>query len=216
MIFEAKLKAIRRKTISVGFWPTIKLILSYLIDRIFHRNNLLFYVDIPNYSVSPEKLNEGIAGREIKSIRDLSSEDIESISDYAGKIYINKLERRFTNNWRLFLAYIDRQVAGAGWVIDSNSEFKAKVVPLTEDVVTLIEFWTIPRFRGKNVYPFLLSFITNQLKGENFKKAFISSNEKNKSSINGIKKAGYRYLINYETYRLLSYEIVIWKHVVHN
>lgn len=211
MMFDATYKAIKRKIISVGILPTIKLIINHIITTIFYRDSLLFYIDIASYSLNPQKIGQHIIGKEIKCLTDLSSKDTASIRDYAGEKYIKESKRRFANNWRLFLAYIDNRVAGACWAVTNNSEFKTKVVPLLDGNIVLIDGWTIPSFRGKNVYPFLLSHIAVQFKEKNFKRAFISSNVKNFASIKGINKAGYLHFINYEVYNLFRYEIVIWK-----
>jgi GNAT superfamily N-acetyltransferase len=215
-MLEGKYKAIRRKIESVGFLATIRLIIEIVINRVRYRESLLFYVDIPNYSVNSKEISPGVAGKEIRDVDELSQKDIMEIKKYAGGNCIKEFERRFKNKWRLFLAYIGKEVAGACWVIDNNSELKTKVVPLFDGDIALIDAWTIPSFRGKNVYSFLLAFIIERFRREKSGRAFGYAYEKNPAAIRGQKKVGLRYFINYESYRLLSYEIVIWKHVVHD
>ena len=211
MVIDAKIKAIQRKIASIGFLPTIKLIVNRLITLLFYRNYLLFYVDIPSYSVSCQGISETVSGKEVKSFDDLSSEDIRTIKNYTGENYIGKMEKRLANNWKLFLAYFDNKVAGCAWVISNTSEFKTKVVPLFDGDFVIIDCWIIPSYRGKKGFTFLLSFIVNQLKNENLKRAFIQANERNLASIKGIKRAGFRFFINYESYKLFGWECVMWK-----
>ena len=211
MTLEEVYKAIKRKIISVGVLPTIKLIITRSVEKIFHRETVLFYIDVPGYSLNPQEISKHIIGKEIKSFMDLSSKDISSIRDYVGEKYIAESKRRFANNWRLFLAYIDDQLAGACWAVTNTSDLKTKVVPLLEGDVALIDAWTVPSFRGRNVYPFILSFIVNQFKEKNFKRAFGYGDIWNISALKGLKKGGFRDYILYESYIIFGNEVVIWK-----
>jgi RimJ/RimL family protein N-acetyltransferase len=210
-MFETAYKAIKRKTLSIGFLPTIKLIINHLITKIFYREYLLFYVDIPGYSFNPEEIGKHIIGKEIRCFTDLSSKDIGSIRDYAGKNYIQETKRRLSNNWILFIAYMNDELVGAAWALTNTSDLKIKIVPLLEGDIVIINCWTLPSFRGRNIYPFLLSLVAKHFEERNFKRAFVYANERNIPSIMGIKKAGYKHFINYKTYNLFRNEVVIWK-----
>jgi hypothetical protein len=210
-MFETAYKAIKRKTLSIGLLPTIKLIINHLITKIFYREYLLFYVDIPSYSLNPKEIGKHIIGKEIRCFTDLSSKDIESIKDYAGEKYIKESKRRLANNWILLVAYINDELVGVAWAFTNTSDLKTKIVPLLDGDIVIIDCWTIPSFRGRNVYPFLLSLVAKHFKERNFKRAFVFANERNISSIKGLKTAGYHHFINYETYNLFRNEVVIWK-----
>jgi RimJ/RimL family protein N-acetyltransferase len=211
MTFDVIYRVIKRKINSVGIFPTIKLIINHLITKFFYREYLLFYVDIPSYSFNPEEIGKHIIGKEIRCFTDLSSKDIESIRDYGGEDYIKESKRRLSNNWILFIAYINDELVGAAWALTNTSDLKIKIVPLLDGDIAIINCWTNPSFRGRNVYPFLLSLVAKHFKERNFKRAFVSANERNISSIKGIKTAGYQHFINYETYNLFRDEVVIWK-----
>jgi hypothetical protein len=210
-MFEATYKAIKRKIISGGVSPTIKLIINRSVDKIFHRETVFFYIDIPSYSLNPQEIAKDIIGREVKSFNNLSLKDIESIKDYAGERYIAESKRRFFNNWRLFLAYINDQLAGACWAVTNSTDLKTKIVPLLDGDIALIDAWTVPSFRGRNIYPFILSLMVNQFGKENFKRAFGFGDTWNKSALKGLKKAGFQDIIIYESYIIFGNEVVIWK-----
>ena len=211
MLFGAMYKAINRKIISIGVFPTIKIIIKRSVDKIFNRETVLFYIDIPSYSLNPKEIGKHLIGREFKSFMDLSSKDIASIRDYAGEKYIAESKKRFANNWRLFLAFMNDQLAGACWAVTNTSDLKTKIVPLLDGDVALIDAWTVPSFRGRNVYPFILSFIVNQFKEKNFKRAFGFGDTWNISALRGLKKGGFQDFIIYESYNIFGNEIVIWK-----
>ena len=211
MILEATYKAIKRKILSGGLLSTIKIITTRSVDKIFHRETMFLYIDIPSYSLDPQEIAKDIIGGEVKSFGELSSKDIESIKDYAGEKYITECKRRFANNWKLFLGYINDQLAGACWVVSNTSDLKTKVAPLLDGDIALLDGWTIPAFRGRNVYPFIMSFIVTQCREKNFKRAFGYAPIWNISSLKGCKKAGFRSFIPYESYNIFGNEIVIWK-----
>lgn len=192
MKLEEKCKAVKRKIVSIGFFPTMKLVICHLIELLFYRDYILFYVYIPKYSIVPKQICGNVTGQEIKSFDELSADDINSMRDYSGKHYIRAMKVRFSNNWKLFLAYIDKKIAGGAWTISNASELKTKNPPLFDRDVAIIDCWTIPSYRGKRVFPFLLSFIINQLKNENLERAFIEANERNFASIKGIKRGGFK------------------------
>jgi len=211
MMVEAKFRAIRRKLVSIGLLGTLKAIMGHVLARLFRREQLLFYVDIPTYSLRPEQLGKDLMGKHIKSVEELTYKDVTSIRDYAGETYLQEVRRRLANNWSLFIAYMGDDLAGGGWGIDQNSEFKTKVVPLFENDIALIDFFTLPAFRGRNVYPFLLSFAIQHFRERNVMRAFGFTDEWNVSAIKGIKKSGFRHFINYEAYTFFGNEIVVWK-----
>ncbi len=211
MIFDATYRAVKRKIDSVGIFPTIKLIINQLITKIFYREYLLFYVDIPSYSLNPKEIGKHLIGKEIRCFTDLSSKDIESIKDYGGEKYIRESKRRLANNWILLVAYINDELVGVAWAFTNTSDLKTKIVPLLDGDIVIINCWTVPLCRGRNVYPFLLSLVAARFKERNFKRAFVFANERNIPSIMGIKKAGYNHFINYKTYNLFRNEVVIWK-----
>lgn len=211
-MLEAYHKAIKRKIVSVGILPTAKLITNYLANKIYYRESFLYYVDIQSYSFNPQDISKQIVGKGVRYFTELSSKDIASIKDYAGEKYIQEVERRLSNKWRLFLAYVSDELAGACWALGNDSEFKTKVVPLLDGDVLFLNAWTIDSFRGNHIFTFLLSFMIIQYKKENFKRAYGCIHGKNIGSIKAHEQAGgWRHFTNYEVYKLFGREIVIWK-----
>jgi len=210
-MFQAKWKAIARKIDAIGVSGTLALIIQHIVTGLFHRNYLLFYVDLPTYTVHPQQMSTHVVGRHIKSFDDLSSADITDIRNYAGENYLREVQNRLANGWTLFLAYVESSVAGGGWALGKSSQFSAKVVPICWTDVVLLDYFTFPSFRGRNVYPFLLSFILNHFRENNILRAFIYVSERNAASIKGIQKAGFQHIISYEGYRLGRNELIIWK-----
>ncbi|NQT46872.1 MAG: hypothetical protein HQ593_05295 [Candidatus Omnitrophica bacterium] len=97
---------------------------------------------------------------------------IEKISQVAYRIYRNKCE--------VFLATSNGKVVHhifLGMGSQKNSIFGS---------------YTLPDYRGKRIYPKVLSHIANYLKEEGHKAVFVGAPLKNSSAISGIKRAGFK------------------------
>jgi RimJ/RimL family protein N-acetyltransferase len=211
MQLEAKSKAIRRKIAEIGVWPAIRLALRHFANRVFHREELLYYVDIPNYAMEPPQITKDVKTRHIDSAEALNPDELASLRVYGGDQYLNEVRTRLANRWALVVGYIDGTVAGGGWALTNATPFKSKVVPLLDTDVSLIDAFTFPSHRGRGVYPVILCAIVTHFKRRGFLRAFGYVNPRNVPSIKGLDKAGFQRAIAYEALRLGSREIVVWK-----
>jgi len=64
--------------------------------------------------------------------------------------------------------------------------------PLTTNCGLVWNAVTLPKFRGRGLYPAMLRFISSSLFSEGIESIFISCYDYNTASIKGIKKAGFR------------------------
>jgi len=214
MMVEATYKAIKRKIESIGILPTAKLIINYLANKIYYREFMLYYVDVSTYHWDPKEISKEIVAKEIRNFMDLSEREIDTIREYIGKKYIKEIKERLANNWRLYLGYINGELAGGVWAMTNKSGLKTKAVPLLDGDVFYLNAWTFPAFRGKKIFPFLLSFMSVKFQEEKFQRAYGSVHKRNIASLRShatFAKFGYQYFINFEAYNLLGREIVIWK-----
>lgn len=205
----AKLRAVRRKLASDGLSRTIRLTLRHALRPILHREVRLYYVDLPHYH--PPAFGDHLTLRPVESFDSLTPDDLKALLDYAGEHFRSELRTRLAHRWVLFLCYLDGEVAGGGWALTSATEFRSKVVPLLDADVALIDAFTFHDFRGRNVYPALLSTMACHYKEKGLLRAFGYVNEQNVASVKGLEKAGFRSSLAYESYRIGSSEIVVWK-----
>lgn len=66
------------------------------------------------------------------------------------------------------------------------------IISLNNDEAEIKYCMTLPKYRGRNIYPATLIKIQQYLKDKKYKRVFIRCNEDNVPSINGIKKAGFK------------------------
>ena len=211
MNLEAAYRAIHRKVRTDGVSGTIKLISRAVLDRLFRRDESLFYVNLPTYTVNPKEIAAGIVVLRIEAVADIPPKLLEALAKYAGDEYIRETNRRLENGWSLFLAMLSDELAGGGWAITNKSGFMTKVIPLLDGDVSLIDFFTLPASRGKNVYPYLLSCALTEFKAQHFLRAYGYTTEWNVSANRGIVKAGFLYFMKYEAHVFGRREFVIWK-----
>ncbi len=111
------------------------------------------------------------------------------------QISLEEVTRRFLNNNKVYVAYVNEVPAAFGWVAikkarigELNHEFNLPINPCY-----LWNFRTFPEFRGLGIYVHLFQYIltVEQLTTDYF---WIIHSPKNKSSQRGISKAGFKYL----------------------
>jgi GNAT superfamily N-acetyltransferase len=96
--------------------------------------------------------------------------------------------------------------------VTGRTSWKSKVVPLLPSDLALVDAFTLPAFRGRGVYPFLLASAVRDL-AVGCLRAFGYVNEWNHPSVRGLERAGFQRALAYEVYELGRSEIVIWKRV---
>jgi RimJ/RimL family protein N-acetyltransferase len=92
---------------------------------------------------------------------------------------------------RLWLGMIEGELAIVSFNRDPTQE-GAFFFPLTTNCGLIWNAVTLPKFRGRGLYPAMLRFISSSLFSEGVESIFISCFDYNIASIKGIKKAGFR------------------------
>lgn len=103
-----------------------------------------------------------------------------------------EIQRRFEEGNRCYLAYLDEEPVGYGWVATKVGEIKEAGLswPLAPQDRHLWDFVTLPPYRGRGVYPHLLQAIlkAESKQAEHF---WIGHRGDNLASQRGIVKAGF-------------------------
>ena len=82
-------------------------------------------------------------------------------------------------------------------------------IALSENQAYIYRAFTHPDYRGLRIYPAGLSYVCKQLQMQNIEKCYIAASIENRSSINGIHRAGFS-KIGYAVYfKLLNYKKII-------
>jgi len=126
-------------------------------------------------------------------IRQCFKEDSHLILAVGDNISVEKLNSRLKRNDSCFVALLDGIPVHFSWVsFDlmriSEISYEHK---LRKNEAFIYHCFTCPEFRGKGIYPFVLSYIAGLLRKNGTKNILISAIKRNESSCRGILKAGF-------------------------
>jgi hypothetical protein len=112
-----------------------------------------------------------------------------------GDISEAEVVRRLADHHHAYVAFIDNRPAAFGWVATR----RARIGELNHEFILqpgnkyLWNFRTMMVYRGLGIYPALLQYIIlNEVK--NGDRLWIAHAPENRASLNGIRKAGFRYV----------------------
>lgn len=132
----------------------------------------------------------------IKGLHIEVSTDINLLMEL-GEISRKAVLDRFANNHIAFIAFLNGVPAAFGWMARSQAFIGElnQLIVLPEGNRYLWNFRTVTAFRGKGIYPALLQFILKYeaIRADQF---WIIHAPENRSSRNGIVKAGFQYVGN--------------------
>jgi RimJ/RimL family protein N-acetyltransferase len=134
---------------------------------------------------------EAVAGWEIAK---LSDEELRELSGDAPEIHAQRerLEAgRVNDAWGL---RIDGTLAGICWMIPevNDRRYPVRNVKLRPGEVEITHCVTLPSFRGRGVYPFMIRWLCRRAAEDGVKRIFMITSETNVASQRGIEKAGLR------------------------
>ena len=130
----------------------------------------------------------------------ISWDNIELVKELRGKKYVKDFEEHLKNNDLGLYALCDGMPVGYGWKKNKDVFYK-----FDSKTCYLGNFYVNNSYRGKGIYPSLISELINQL---NYKRYYIAAYDTNKSSINGLLKVGFSFVRQDVFYRILKVTIV--------
>lgn len=199
--------SLRRQIRERGVVGGVRLAFDHLRNQLWDRREILYFANLPVYEApfapDPERVCQSVT-----DLAQLSPADLEALREYAGSVYLSAMRTRFEQGWILYVGRIRGEFAGGGWVL--TSRHKAKVVPLLEGDASILDCFTLPAMRGRNVYPQLLATIAGDFRARGGLRVFIGVNPWNLASIKGLEKAGFTPALEYRVRRFWRREFVTW------
>lgn len=205
--FVSPFISLRRQIRERGLVGGVALAFDHLRNQLTDRREILYFANLPSYR-SPFAPDPERSCEPATSLDDLSPADIEALREYAGSAYLSAMRERFAQGWIFYVGRIRGEFAGGGWVL--TARHKAKVVPLLDGDASIVDCFTLPSLRGRNVYPHLLASVASAFRERGGLRVFIGVNPWNVASIKGLEKAAFSPAIEYRTRRFGRREFVTW------
>jgi GNAT superfamily N-acetyltransferase len=113
---------------------------------------------------------------------------------------------------KLHTVLVGGRLAAWGWsfapvVLQDN--WDARLFDPPSSAVSLFNFYTIPEFRGRKLYQSLLAHILMQRFGDGAERAYIDVNERNRPSLQAIRRVGFRPIARRRSWRFLKWRWVV-------
>ena len=208
------LKKIRRKIESIGFKNSLFFIVRRFFDVIIRSDNLYFKCDL-SINDSPDRLkNKDIKIIEKLSFSDITESERKSFLELGTATVLSVFEKKLAEGDRLFIAYINNEMAGLCWVnFGGNRKFYSiplsDSIPLSENEFMLMSGYTIDRYRQRGVGTALVIEILSKLKKEGYRWGYAVTNTWNISQ-KVLLKMGFIIVGRFRELRLLRRNILIW------
>jgi len=130
-------------------------------------------------------------------ITEINFNNLEYLKDFRGEEYINKFKKFLIENQIGIYAWNNNKVIGHAWAfICKEKRCKVNRYIYIKEGEALIHFCNVKEeYRGKNIYPFMLTNLSNFLfTSDRLNKILIDTEKDNISSIKGIEKAGFTFI----------------------
>ncbi len=209
-VIERLLTSVSRKQAQLGVRKAAAFFARRLWDMLFHSRELFFTIDLSERTVGAGPGHGAVEVREKRHFSDLAKNELEAIRGYGGNELLGLFEKRLAGGHRLFLTYVDGEVAGAAWIYVGGPG-KFFMIPLSQEEFFIMAVFIIDRFRGKGISVPSLELLLQMMKKEEFRRGFICTKEWNFYQ-RSIKKAGFQLSGKVRKVRLFGRDFLIWAH----
>jgi hypothetical protein len=176
---------------------------------LFSSRMVLFYCDLPTLS-SPPALPSLLKVERHTNQADLSQRDLQEITSFWNPDLARRnLKERFKLCASLWLIKADDNLAGYGWTLQGRT-VEPHYFPLAPDDVQFLDFHIFPKYRGRAMDWFLMTYILHRLAAEGRARAFGEAAEWNQASLASFAMTSFRRLGSARKLTVFGHTIVYW------
>ncbi len=208
VVIERLLTSVRRKKTQLGVRKTAEFFARRLRDVLFHSRELFFTIDLSNRTLATSPGSDSVKVWEKKSFGDLTVKEQEALRGYGSGSLLALFEKRFAAGYRLFLTYVDEDLAGGAWIY-SGGPGRFFMIPLSQEEFFIVAVFIIDRFRGKGLSLPSLILLLKIMKEYGFRRGFICTKEWNFYQ-RSIIKAGFELVGKVRKVTAFGKNIMIW------
>lgn len=177
---------------------------------LFSNRMVLFYCDLPTLSAPTAELPSSLEVQRHIIQADISSQDLQEITSFWNREQARRnIKERFELGASLWLIKFNGVLAGYGWTLPGRT-VEPHYFPLSEDDVQFLDFHVFPKYRGRAMDWFLMTYILHKLAAEGRARAFGEAAEWNQASLSSFAMTPFRRLGLGRKHTIFGRTLVCW------
>ncbi|MGB7601987.1 MAG: hypothetical protein WBM24_16890 [Candidatus Sulfotelmatobacter sp.] len=193
-----------------GFGATLRRFSVAASRTLFAGRSVLFYCDLSALGPAAQ-MPSGLKVERHRTQADLNPQDLQEITSFWNPDLARRnLNERFGLGASLWLIRLEGKLAGYGWTLQGCT-VEPHYFPLGENDIQFLDFHVFPKYRGRALDWFLMTYILHQLASDGRARAFGEAAEWNKASISSFKMTPFRRLGYARKVTIFGYTSVWWR-----
>lgn len=177
---------------------------------LFSSRQVLFYCDLSTLKPPTADLPSSLNVERHNNQTDLSPRDLQEITSFWNPDQARRnLEERFRLGASLWLIKFESNLAGYGWTLQGRT-VEPHYFPLGPGDVQFLDFHVFPKYRGRALDWFLMTYILHQLAAEGLCRALGEAAEWNKASLSSFAMTPFCRLGWARKFTVFGHTIVCW------
>jgi ribosomal protein S18 acetylase RimI-like enzyme len=192
-----------------GLTATVRRTFLALKRALFSGHALVFYCDLSRLAPASElpKLLKVLRKR---SLNEIDPEDFQQImSVWNPELARQRMEERFARGASLWMIKVENRLAGYGWTLQ-GSAIAPYYFPLAAGDVQFFDFHVFPKYRGRAIDWFLMTYVLRELSANGAARAFAEAGEWNQASLASISTTSFQRLGRVRRVTIFGRNIVSW------
>lgn len=178
---------------------------------VFKPYDMVFYTDLSQSNEKPMSPPVNITVESVFNESQIPYNVMQALIKHVGKeIIIHQVRERFSSEATLWVIRSGGNLAGYVWSA-GRSEFGPYYFPIGENDVFLFDGAVLEDYRGKNIYPVLLSNVLYGLKTSGKSRAYYDAHSWNEAVIRSFMKVKAKKLGIVKKYRIGRKHYIVWK-----
>lgn len=166
-----------------GFRATLSRFLLEARRALFFDRMVIFYCDLRPEALPQVNLPECLKVERYRDEKDVGPQDLHAITSFWNpNLAQRRLDERFRLGASLWLIKFEEQLAGYGWTLRGRT-VEPHYFPLAKHDVQFLDFHVFPKYRGRAIDWFLMTYILHELAVEGCARAFGEAAEWNQPSL---------------------------------
>jgi GNAT superfamily N-acetyltransferase len=174
------------------------------------RRMVVFYCDLRERTPHPMAPPVTCSVRRIRSLAELGPDRFQEITNFWNpKLAQRNVRKRFERGASLWLVESNNQLAGFGWTLEGNA-IEPYYFPLGGNDVHFFDFFVVPRFRGRGLNPYLITYILSHLVPSCSGRAYIEAAEWNRAQLSSLAKTSFHCLGSVAKHKIFGQILLRW------